>query len=136
MHDCDMTTKHINTKSAIPIIVKAGEKKDLRADAAFAIGEIKHKKAIEFLLRCLYDSSENVRGNAIVALRKITRRQFGYDYSGSEDGRNKSALLWESWWTRNEKTFKVVDITAEETKDAEEKWERYGKKYIERILNE
>lgn len=126
----------VKAKSAAPAIIKAGENKDLRADAAYALGEIKNKKGIEFLLRCLYDANRNVRGNAILSLRKITKRQFGYDYSAPEEKRNKSALLWESWWVRNEKNFKIHDISDEEAKDAEEKWEKYGKKYIERILNE
>jgi len=126
----------IKAQDAVPSIIKAGEKKDLRADSAYALGEIKDKKAIEFLIRCLYDSNHNVRGNASLSLRKITRRQFGYSYSDVEEQRNKAALLWENWWTRNQEKFQVTQLTEEEKTDAAEKWEKYGKKYIERILSE
>ncbi len=126
----------VKAKEAVVHIMKAGEDKELRADAAYAIGEIKQKNGIEFLLRCLYDTNANVRSVASLSLRKITQLQFGYLYTEPEDQRNKAALLWENWWTKNHETFQVTQINEEDRKDADEKWNRYGKRYIERILNE
>ena len=126
----------VKAKEATQALVKVGEEKDFRPDAAFAIGEVMDERGIEFLIRCLYDLNDNVRGNAAMALRKIAKRDFGYNYSDNEEERNKSARLFENWWLTNRKTFKVVEITDEERKDADEKWEKYGKPYIEKLLKE
>jgi hypothetical protein len=126
----------VKAKEAVPSIVSAGDEKDLRADAAFALGEIKDLKAFDFLLKCLYDSNDNVRGNASLALKKISRKEFGYNYSDPEDVRNRAAKLWENWWLENKKDFQVTEPTDEEIKDAEEKWEKYGKPLMERLKSE
>ena len=126
----------VRAKEAVPSLIKAGEYKDLRPDVAFALGEIRDASSIEFLLKCLYDDNQNVRGNAVLSLRKLTKMQFGYDYSDPEERRKKAALLWESWWARNSNRFRIDEPTQEETKEAQEKWEKYGKRFIERESGE
>ena len=126
----------LKVERALPTLLKVGEEKDLRADVSFALGELQDPKGIEFLLRCLYDESDNVRGNAALSLRKLTKKEFGYNYIAPEEERKRAARLWENWWNENKATFKITDSTDEERKDAEERWLKYGKPYIEKIKNQ
>lgn len=127
----------VKAKEAVAAIIRLGEDRDYRPETAYALGEIGSEKAIDFLIRLLYDENENVRGNASLALKKITGLDLGYNYSENDENlRARMAQSWDDWWARNKLTFKAKEMTEEEKKDADEKWQKYGRGYLQKILNE
>lgn len=79
-----------DAQRAVPDFINTLKDKDLEARriAAWALGEIKNRQAIEPLILALKD--ENVRWDSAEALKKITGEDFGTEYD-----------KWKNWWKDN-----------------------------------
>lgn len=120
----------VKPKEAVEPLLDASKDPNVREFAIFALGEIPSEKPIPQLIKFLDDPSENVRGNAYQALRKILGLNFRYDYTSAGLKRKEGIADIQSWWDHNKENFKVRERTPEELKAAEQNWEIYGKQYI------
>ena len=55
---------------------------------------------MEPLIRTLEDPETAVRERAMLSLRAITGRSFGFDPGGSESERAKAIKKWRDWWKK------------------------------------
>jgi HEAT repeat protein len=58
--------------------------------AAWALGEIKDRRAVKPLIDALGDQIKDVRKKAALALKEITGKDFG-----------KDPAKWQEWWEKN-----------------------------------
>lgn len=65
-----------------------------RGDAAWALGKIKHPRAVEPLIEALEDEKPDIQQDAAKALEKITGKDFGVD-----------PIKWQNWWKQNKENF-------------------------------
>ncbi len=65
-----------------------------RSSAAWALGKIGDKRAVEPLIAVLKDKGSYVRYYASEALTKITGKDFGEDQA-----------QWQKWWEQNKSSF-------------------------------
>lgn len=79
-----------DAQRAVPDFINTLKDKDLEARriAAWALGEIKNRQAIEPLILALKD--EKVSWDSAEALKKITGEDFGTEYA-----------KWKNWWKDN-----------------------------------
>ncbi len=71
-------------------ILKKDNDWQMRSDVATALGILGDKRAIEPLIEALKDNDMNVRLSSIVALKSITKQDFGQDYG-----------KWKQWYEKN-----------------------------------
>ncbi|MBI3272998.1 MAG: HEAT repeat domain-containing protein [Planctomycetes bacterium] len=76
-----------------------------RASAARALGGVKEKAAVRFLLHGLADSAAVVRAAAATALRSLTGADLTFPAEGSDDEREAALKAWLAWWEENGPTF-------------------------------
>lgn len=69
--------------------LKNNEDSFVRKNVAWALGEIKDKRAVEPLIAALKDKDLSIRSEAVITLCDITGQDFGVD-----------PLKWESWWEK------------------------------------
>ena len=68
-----------------------------RLAAITRAGRTRDKQAVPYLVDRLTDSEPDVRFFAIIALRKITGRTFGYRYYQPRQARAEAVLKWRQW---------------------------------------
>ena len=75
--------KSNEAKLAVLSLIDALKDKDIkvRPEAAWALGEIREKRALEPLLDALKDESLSMRTSAANALKKITGKDYDYEKS-------------------------------------------------------
>jgi len=56
------------------------------------------------LIECLDDKDEGIRDSAFKSLKVRTGRDFGYDPTGSQKGREQSVDAWRAWWQENSRS--------------------------------
>ncbi len=117
-------------KECIPTLLQLVQDSEVREFAIYALGELRSVDSIPLLIGLLSDNSENVRGNAERALKKITRASISYRYSDAPAMRRREILEVQNWWKKNKESFTIKEETPEEQKEAEEAWAKYGKQYI------
>jgi hypothetical protein len=72
----------------------------VRMATARMLGDMKALKAVGALIDALEDSEEPVRTNALLALKDITGRDFGYDPRAAAPEREKRVKAWREWWKK------------------------------------
>lgn len=75
----------------------SGTDSNARSSAALALGDIGGARAIEALIKVLRDDDLAVSMNAVLALQKITKQNFGPLAPLDEEHIKK----WEEWWEEN-----------------------------------
>lgn len=63
------------------------------------------KPAVPALIEALEDSVSAVREQAMMALRTITKRNFGFEPQGSPGDRGKRVQSWRDWWEKDGEGF-------------------------------
>jgi HEAT repeat protein len=88
--------------AVVPHLVRLLDDADIwvRMAAAGALGDLGAADAVEPLIRTLEDSETAVRERAMLSLRSVTGRSFGFDPSGSENDRAKAVKKWRDWWKK------------------------------------
>lgn len=69
----------------------------VRKEAAIALRELKHPRAIEPLIGALNDEDKDVRKQARKALKKITGQDLG-----------KNPVQWQEWWEKNKTKYHEI----------------------------
>ena len=70
----------------------------VRKTAVHIAGSLKLKTAISPLITCLSDPDQDVQKSANDALKKITKKDLGFDPKGSEKNRKEAIEAWCFWW--------------------------------------
>lgn len=127
---------HKSTASA-PLMVDLVKDIDVREFAIYGVGELGVTEATPLLIYYLKDDNQNVRGNAFRSLEKIYPRDFNFPFRYDDPAPQRSKMVKEveKWWEVNKETLKNRDIqrmTDAEQKEALERWEKYGKEYLNR----
>ncbi|MFH1018665.1 MAG: HEAT repeat domain-containing protein [Pseudomonadota bacterium] len=118
-------------RESLPVLLDLTNDAEVREFAIYGLGELRSQNAGPTLIRFLSDGSDNVRGNAERALKKITRVSFSYRYSDPPATRQRGIREIQDWWQKNKEHFTVKEETPEERKEAEEAWDKYGKQYVQ-----
>jgi hypothetical protein len=121
----------IRARESVSDLIALAKDPEVKEFAVYALGELRSEKAVPALIAALGDPSENVRGNAEQAIKRITRISFSYRYSDAPAQRRRAIEEISRWWEKSKNQFKVRDETPEEMKEAEEAWEKYGKQYVQ-----
>ncbi len=122
----------VRAREAIPALSALYKEEDLRDGVIYSLGRTGSLNAVPTLIKGLYDTNENVRGNSQHAIEKIVRTNFAYNYFDPVKKRNADAEQIRKWWNENRKTLRITEPTEEEKVAAEEAWEKYGKDYLNR----
>lgn len=69
----------------------------IRANALRALGRLKHKAAIPYLIRGLADEHEKAREEANESLWRLTGRSFGFDPKALPEERKTAQARWQEW---------------------------------------
>lgn len=126
--------------SSGPMMVHLAKDPAVREFALYGIGELGVYEATPLLIRYMRDDNRNNRGNAYRALQKLYPREFNVEFhhDDPEYTREKIVKDVESWWRANRDRLKnrtMEQKTDKEKQEAEERWEKYGKDYLERPVN-
>jgi len=70
-----------------------------------ALGNLRVKKAIPYLIRYLRHPDPHVRGIANTSLMVTTGKAMGFHATADEAQREAAVQKWERWWKQNEATF-------------------------------
>jgi hypothetical protein len=123
-----------------PLMVTLARDPLVREFAIYGIGELGVYEATPRLIRYMRDDNRNNRGNAYRALQKLYPREFNaqFHHDDPEYVREKVVKNVESWWKANRDRLKNRSLeqkTDKEKLEAEERWEKYGKEYLDRPAN-
>ena len=72
-----------------------------------ALGNLRVKEAIPYLIKALRHNDTHVRGIAKSSLMVTTLQAFGFRATADDARREKAVKKWEKWWAANEATFEV-----------------------------
>ncbi|KAA3607772.1 MAG: hypothetical protein DWQ01_11835 [Planctomycetota bacterium] len=73
--------------------------------AAYTMMIWEAKEAAPHLIEVLLDEEGFVREQAVLALRRLTGQNFGYDHSAGEEDRKRGYNAWKAWWKSNGEQF-------------------------------
>lgn len=73
----------------------------VRLAAARVLGDLGNTSAVPELIDALEDSEPSVRETALLSLRRLTHREFGFDPSAREAERERRIREWRKWWERS-----------------------------------
>ena len=79
----------------------------VRAQSIKTLGAMGFVESIEYLWDLLNDPQPYVRRQAEIALKKLTGKDVGYNYSGSLEKRKKLMMLWRLWWKNKQKNIQL-----------------------------
>ena len=77
----------------------------VRMATARALMDLDARPGVPALIETLEDPSGAVREAAMVALRKIAGREFGFEPLASESDRSKRVKAWRDWWKQEGEAF-------------------------------
>ena len=121
----------MNAEDTIVDLVSAAKKRpEIRDEVIVAIGDMPTKEGVDYLIEVLDDDRENTRSIAIKKLRDVTNQNFDYWYDDPKPKRLAARQNWQTWWNKNRETFQPAKLDRDTKGDADEAWERYGKKYL------
>lgn len=120
-----------------PIMVTLTKDPQVREFAIYGVGELGVYEATPLLIRYMRDDNRNNRGNAFRALQKLYPRDFNFEFhhDDPEYTRNLTVEKVEGWWKVNRTRLKSQSLekkSDQEKQEAEERWEKYGKEYLDR----
>ena len=132
----------IDQKSASSgsLMAKLARDPAVREFALYGIGELGVYEATPLLIRYMRDENRNNRGNAYRALQKLYPKEFNIEFhhDDPEYTREKVVSNVQNWWKSNRDRLKnrsMEQKTDQEKQEAEARWEKYGKDYLERPAN-
>lgn len=73
----------------------------VRLAAARVLGDLGNINAVPGLIDALEDAEPSVRETAVLSLRRLTKREFGFDPSAREADRERRIREWRKWWERS-----------------------------------
>ena len=108
--------------------------------AIFGVGELGVYEATPMLIKGLSSANRNVRGNAYRALKKLyptelDGKPFEFHHDDPDYIRKKTVNTYERWWKDNHTIFQDKQtklLSPEDKQKALERWEKYGKQYLDR----
>jgi hypothetical protein len=105
--------------------------------AIFGVGEVGFYEATPLLIKYMKDENRNNRGNAYRSLQKLYPEDFNFEFhhDDPEFKRNQVVESIQSWWKDNGERLKNRELQKQnqiDKKEAEIRWEKYGKEYLER----
>lgn len=123
--------------SSGPIIASLIRDDDVREFAIYGVGELGVYEATPLVIKALKDENHNNRGNAYRALQKMYPQDFNFEFHYDDPPHVRAQIIKniESWWKTNRNRLKNMSMqekTDKEKKEAEERWDKYGKEYLER----
>ncbi len=121
-----------------PVFVQLMKDPSVSEFAIYGVGEVGFYEASPFLIKYMRDDNRNNRGNAFRALQKLYPQDFAFEFHHDDPDykRNEIVKNIQSWWKANRDRLKDKALqrqSAEDQKDAEARWEKYGKEYLERL---
>lgn len=129
----------IDTKSTQsgPLMVQLTKDPQVSEFAIYGVGELEVYEATPILIRYMKDENRNNRGNAYRALQKLYPNDFNFEFHHDDEElkRNRVVQNIQAWWKANRERLKSQSLqrkTDAEKKEAEERWEKYGKDYLDR----
>lgn len=130
-----LTDHHV--KSSAPLLVELMKDPAVREFAIYGVGELQIFESTPLLIQYMKDDNRNVRGNAYRALQKMYPREFMFEFhhDDNELSRKKVIQNIENWWAINRDEFKnrkLQEVSEADKKEAEARWEKYGKDYLQR----
>ena len=119
------------------VMVQLMKDRQVSEFAIYGVGEIGFYEATPLLIKYMRDDNRNNRGNAFRALQKLYPREFNFEFhhDDPEYQRNQVVDAVTSWWNSNQaklRTRAIQQISDADKKDAEERWDKYAKEYLER----
>lgn len=119
------------------LMVELVHDSNVREFAIYGVGELGVNEATPLLIYYLKDDNQNVRGNAFRSLEKIYPRDFNFPFRYDDPPAQRAKMVKEidKWWEMNKETLKNRDMqrmSDAEQKEALERWEKYGKEYLNR----
>lgn len=119
------------------LMVNLAKDPDVREFALYGIGELELYEATPLLIRYMRDDNRNNRGNAYRALQKLYPRDFNVEFHHDDPEYTRERVVQNvvSWWKTNRSRLKSRSMekkTDQEKQEAEERWEKYGKDYLDR----
>ncbi len=73
-----------------------------------ALGNIRVKQAVPYLISYLRHTDQVVRGLANSSLMVTTTKAMGFRPNADEQHREAAVQKWERWWAQNQQTFQVA----------------------------
>jgi hypothetical protein len=73
----------------------------VRLATARVLGDLGNTSAVPGLIDALEDPEPSVRETAVLSLRRLTKREFGFDPSAREADRERRIREWRKWWERS-----------------------------------
>jgi hypothetical protein len=122
-----------------PVFVTLIKDPDIREFAIYGIGELGFSEATPYLIRCMRDDNRNTRGNAYRALQKLYPKDFNFEFHHDDSPAKRSMVVSdiEKWWKQNRERLKNTALEHKSDKEkleAEQRWEKYGKEYLDRPI--
>ena len=74
----------------------------VRLATARVLGDLGNTSAVPALIDALEDSEPSVRETAVLSLRRLTKREFGFDPSARAADRERRIREWRKWWERSD----------------------------------
>ena len=78
----------------------------VRMATARVMGDLDATTSIPHLVDALEDPEAAVQEAAVVSLRSITGRDFGFDFQANETARAKKVKAWRQWWDKAKDDFR------------------------------
>ncbi len=120
-----------------PLMASLVRDPDVGEFAIFGVGELHVVEATPLLIRELNNENRNNRGNAYRALQKLYPQDFNFEYHYDDAPQTRKPVVdnIKTWWKNNRDRLKTAAMnqkTDKEKLEAEQRWERYGKEYLDR----
>ncbi len=120
-----------------PLMARLAKDVYVREFAIYALGEFETYESTPLLIHYMNDENRNVRGNAFRALQKMYPKEFDFEYHHDDDEPKRKGILTkvDQWWRANHDQYKnkvFQDMSEKDKKDAQDRWEKYGKEYLSR----
>jgi hypothetical protein len=92
--------------AVVPHLVPMLKDADLfvRMATARVLGDLRSMEAVPALIDALEDEEASVREQAVVSLRTLAKRTFGFDPTANQSDRSKKVKAWRDWWRRSGET--------------------------------
>lgn len=123
-----------------PVFVQLMKDPQVSEFAIYGVGEVGFYEATPFLIKYMRDDNRNNRGNAFRALQKLYPRDFNFEFHHDDPDYKRDEIVKniQTWWKANRERLKSSALqrqSVQDQNDAEERWEKYGKEYLERPDN-
>ena len=104
---CAVALGQIGTEQVVPALTACLDNPNFRFPAPIleALGNLRTKGAVPFLIRYLRHPDPHIRGIANTSLMVTTGKAMGFRATADEQKRETAVVKWENWWQQNAATF-------------------------------